>query len=90
MNEAKNFKLLSMTPEAVYQLAADIDQFWNFESGNDVRNVKRIAHFINIGRTYYLKIGLQAFIDGNRDRDPEQTKTAESLLRRLNLIQRNH
>jgi hypothetical protein len=97
MTEEKNFETVSATPEAVYQLAADIDQFWSYGDGDDVRNVKhkeatvkRIAHYIDAGRTYYLILGIQAFVeayvDGNSN--SELVKTASSLLRRLNLMQR--
>ena len=96
MTEAKNFKPLSMTPEVVYDLAVDIDQFMEnfdtYEYRDDVddreENARNIERDIYDGKTDYLKKGLQEYIDDNRD--PEQTKTAESLLRRLNLIQCKH
>ncbi|MFT9117084.1 MAG: hypothetical protein ABF497_08140 [Sporolactobacillus sp.] len=92
MNEVKNLHIILETPEAAYPLAADIDQFLEdydtYEYRDDVEdkeeNIQNIAHDIYEGKTDYLKKGLQECIDDNRD--PEQTKTAESILRELNLI----
>lgn len=91
MTEANNVKLIIGTKGA-YQLAADIDQFMEdydtYEYRDDVEdkeeNARNIEHDIYEGKTDYLKKGLQEYIDD--DRNPEQTKTAESLLRELNLI----
>lgn len=96
MEEVNNVKQLPAAPEAVYDLAVDIDQFMEnfdtYEYRDDVddreENVRNIERDIYEGKTDYLKKGLQEYIDDNRD--PEQTKTAERLLRRLNLIQCNH
>lgn len=96
MTEANNFKPLSGIPGSVYGLAVDIDQFMEnfdtYEYRDDVddreENARNIAQDIYEGKTDYLKKGLQEYIDDNRD--PEQTETAESLLRRLNLIRCNH
>ena len=102
MKEKKNFEPISATPEAVYQLAVDIDRFMEDydtygyrDNVGDVRdvhdkeaNIQNIAHDIDHGRTCYLKNGLQECIDD--DSELELTKTAESLLRRLNLMRCNH
>lgn len=96
MTEEKNFKPLLVAPTAVYQLAVDIDQFTDdfdtYEYRDDVEdkedNIQDIESDIYEGKTDYLKNWLQECIDDNRI--PEQTKTAKSLLCRLNLIRRNN